>query len=47
VIGQRDARYAGVGARTAQRVNTAGAVEQRVLAVNVEMNERRIRHGTR
>ena len=45
VIGQRDAGHAFIGAAAAQRVDPAGTVEERVLAVNVEMNERRIRHG--
>lgn len=45
MIGQRDAGNAVVGGATAQRIDAAGTVEQRILAMNVEMDERRIGHG--
>jgi hypothetical protein len=45
VIGERDAGHAVVRGATTKRIDSASAVEERVLAMNVEMNERRIGHG--
>jgi len=39
VIGQRDRRRAVFGGAAAEPVDPAGPVEQRVLRVNVEMDE--------
>jgi hypothetical protein len=39
VVGQRDGRAAVFRRPPAQAVNAAGAIQERVLTVNVEMNE--------
>jgi predicted kinase len=45
VIGKRDARHAVFGGATAESIDAARAVEERILAVYVEVDERRLRHG--
>jgi hypothetical protein len=44
VIGERDPRDAVIGGPAAERIDPASAVEERVLAVNVEVDEGRGGH---
>jgi hypothetical protein len=45
VVGQAEGGLAEGGGALGQRVDLAGAVEQRIFAVDVEMGSRRWRHG--
>ncbi len=45
VVGERDRRHLELGGALGEVRNPAGAVEDRVLGMDVEMNERRFGHG--
>ena len=46
VVGERDGRHLELGRPSGEVRNPAGPVEDRELGVDVEVDERRFRHGT-